>query len=119
MDLKQLCCMVALILFAGRIAAQSTTPHVPDAPSRIQVPEQWVTGNLLDVVQPQYPEQAKRQHIGGKVVIRIAIDKEGLVKEAAPVQGNSMLSDSAVAAVKNWKFRPYVRDNQKVEVEST
>ena len=75
-------------------------------------------GNLLDVVAPEYPEEAKKQHIGGKVVVKLVIGNEGAVKEADPVQGDPLLLKSA-DAVKKWKFRPYIRENQKVEVEST
>jgi TonB family protein len=111
---------LAVLLISGTGLAQNAVPQTTPAPQqRIQVPESWAMGNLLDVVEPQYLEEAKKRRVGGKVVLNLAIDNEGAVKEADPVQGDPLLLKSAVEAVKKWKFRPYVRDSQRMEVEST
>src|SRR5580765_2409529 len=108
-----------LLLISTTLLAQTSAPPSTTAPQRIQVPEAWEMGNLLEVVPPGYPEEARKQSIGGKVVLKIAVDKQGTVIEAIPAQGDPLLAEAAVVATRKWKFRPYIRDTQKVEVEST
>jgi TonB family protein len=51
-------------------------------------------------------------------VLKVVIDTEGKVIEVVPVQGDPLLAKACLDAVTKWKFRPYIRDNQKVEAES-
>lgn len=105
--------LIAALMLTPEIALSSVAPKV------ISVPESWAMGNLAEVVKPDYPAEAKSQHAGGKVIVKITIDEHGAVKDLAPVSGNPLLTRAAIEAVKRWKFRPYVRDNQAAIVEST
>jgi TonB family protein len=86
---------------------------------RIEAPEAWTKGNLLHAAEPEYPAQLREQGIAGKVVLKIVIDKSGTVVAASPSQGNQQLSDLVLAAVRQWKFRPYFFKDKAVEVETT
>lgn len=55
---------------------------------------------------PVYPEIAKRLRIGGTVRIEVTVDADGKVIDAKAVNGNSVLSPAAEAAVRKWKFAP-------------
>jgi TonB family protein len=46
------------------------------------------------------------------------IDENGKVSSAQVVQGNAALADSAVKAVKQWRYRPYIRDGKVVPFET-
>jgi TonB family protein len=108
------------ISFCGSAAGQNAPPAPGQPVQRIQVPEAWAMGNLIDTVaELQYPEDARKQHVGGKVVLKILIDKDGEVRDAVPVDEGSPLAGPAAEAVKKWKFRPYIRHDQAMEVEST
>jgi TonB family protein len=54
---------------------------------------------------PTYPEAARNARIAGTVKVQFSVTLEGNVAEAEVVSGNPMLRDSALAAVKSWKFR--------------
>ncbi len=118
MNLKQT--LAVCFLLWGIAHGQSAAP-ISDQPSqRIRVPESWAMGNLIDtVVELRYPEQARKEHLGGRVVLKIVIGKDGVVQEAVPVDENSPLAGPAAEAVKKWKFRSYIREDHPVEVEST
>jgi TonB family protein len=104
-----------VVVLAGTALAHQTQP----SPQRIQRPEAIAMGNLIDVVTPQYPDEARQQHSTGKVVLQIVIDSEGKVKEASVLTGDAQLANAAVTAVKQWKFRPYLLNDEPVEVETT
>ncbi|MGZ4811394.1 MAG: energy transducer TonB, partial [Terriglobales bacterium] len=57
--------------------------------------------------------------IQGTVVLQAVIGKDGRVKEVRIVSGLPMFTQSAVAAVKQWQYKPYVLNGQPVEIEST
>ena len=55
-------------------------------------------------VQPQYPADAKENHIEGDVAIRIQIDQHGLVSDAHVISGPEALHQAALTAVRQWTF---------------
>jgi TonB family protein len=68
---------------------------------------------------PQYPQMARIAHISGDVVLGITIDRKGEVTNIVVHQGHPILVNSAIDAVKKWKYRPYVLNGEAVEVDST
>jgi protein TonB len=52
------------------------------------------------------------------VVIQATISKNGGVGNLRVVSGPAMLRQSALDAVKNWRFRPYLLDGEPVEVDT-
>lgn len=64
-------------------------------------------------VQPEYPAQARRQGITGKVLLRIHITSEGAADQIEVVQSaHELLSKSAREAVKRSTFHPLRRDGK-------
>lgn len=61
---------------------------------------------LLSKVSPVYPESARRLGIEGSVVLEVAIDASGRVREVEVVRGLPYgLSEAAVEAVRRWQYR--------------
>ncbi|MFN2387909.1 MAG: TonB family protein [Thermoanaerobaculia bacterium] len=61
---------------------------------------------LLSKVSPVYPEAARRLGIEGTVVLEVAIDASGRVREVEVVRGLPYgLSEAAVEAVRRWQYR--------------
>jgi len=56
--------------------------------------------------QPLYPDLLKRAQIGGLVRLKATVLINGTVSSVAVVGGNPVLGESAVAAIKKWKFAP-------------
>jgi protein TonB len=69
-------------------------------------------------VDPVYPWDARVNHITGDVLIRIIIDQQGNVSNMAVIRGDPILIESAIKAVKQWKYRPYILNGEAIEAES-
>jgi protein TonB len=100
-------------------ATPSSSPHGP-APGtkRIRVSSGVAEKQLRHNVDPVYPSEARRNYITGDVFLRIIIDRQGNVAEVYAVKGDAMLVESAVKAVKKWKYRPYILDGESVEMDA-
>jgi TonB family protein len=70
-------------------------------------------------VQPEYPQAARISHITGDVILRAIIDREGQIAELTLVSGHPLLAESAIKAVKQWRYRPYILNGNPVLVETT
>ncbi|HET9283141.1 MAG TPA: energy transducer TonB [Candidatus Angelobacter sp.] len=76
-------------------------------------------GLVLYSVIPQYPKKAQKKHIQGDVVLQVSIDKSGNVTAVKTVQGEPILADAAVKAVKQWKYKPYLLNGEPAKLEKT
>jgi TonB family protein len=102
----------ALMIFVVSAASQDA------AQAPIQVPPNSVPTFLVRKVTPVYPPLARQARIQGTVVLRIAIDKEGAVRDPQIVSGHPMLSPAAIEAVKQWRYGWNISDDKPVEVET-
>jgi len=65
---------------------------------------------------PVYPDMARMGGAEGQVLVRILITREGRVSEAVVVEGNMLLHEAAIAAVKQWTFKPALQQHRPVAV---
>lgn len=75
-------------------------------------------GSLLHRVQPAYPPQARIARIQGMVVLAAVISKAGAIENLRVLSGHPMLVKAAIDAVSEWRYRPYILNNEPVEVET-
>ena len=61
---------------------------------------------LISRVDPDYPLQAKADKVEGVVIVRIRIDKDGRVEKAEVISGDPRLSQAALDAVRQWRYKP-------------
>ncbi len=94
--------------------APPPTP-VPTHPLKIS---HWAEGNVIYRVQPSYPALARQARIQGAVELRAIISKTGTIENLVVVRGHPMLSGAAVEAVRQWRYRPYLLNNEPIEVET-
>jgi TonB family protein len=99
-------------------AAQSETAQPPALPTRVRVSQGVSTGLIVKKVQPKYPEKARQNWIQGTVVLHAVISKEGDIVDLSSVSGDSLLVKSAMKAVKQWKYKPYLLQGNPVEVDT-
>jgi len=71
---------------------------------------------MIKMVNPEYPKEAKKKGIEGDVWIKSLIDKEGKVIKAivSKSSGNKMLDKSALDAARDCKFSPGIQDDKPV-----
>lgn len=91
----------------------------PPAPSSVRLPSRIVEGYLVYKNIPQYPVIPKNMGIEGTVVLEATISKVGSIENLRVVSGPPMLRQAAIDAVKTWRYRPYLLNQQPVEVETT
>lgn len=75
-------------------------------------------GQLLRRVEPGYPAQARTLRLEGTVILSAVIMENGTVRDIKVVEGSPVLAQSAVKAVKHWRYQPYVRDGKPVKNET-
>jgi len=73
---------------------------------------------IESMVQPEYPEDLHQQGIEGRVAIMALIDTTGRVADVSVVRpsGHEGFENSAMAAVRQAKFRPYRQAGATQEV---
>lgn len=61
---------------------------------------------VVRMVNPVYPDLARRLQMSGVVKLRATVAPDGSVKSIEPVGGHPILIRAAQDAVTNWKFAP-------------
>jgi protein TonB len=70
-------------------------------------------------VPPTYPDLAVRTRAEGRVAIECRIDTSGRVVDARVMEGHPLLSDAALAAVRQWTYTPTLLNGVPVSVIMT
>jgi len=89
------------------------------APKKVSISAGVMTGMLVQKTQPIYPPIAKAARVSGTVVLQATISKAGTIENLHVISGPAMLQQAAMDAVKTWRYRPYLLNNEPVEVETT
>jgi len=71
---------------------------------------------LIHEVKPRYPQLAVQAHVQGTVKIEAVISRDGLIRDARVVSGHPLLVAAALDAVRQWRYRPTILNDEAVEV---
>lgn len=108
--------------FIGSGLLPVLSPAVPVArvatPPRIKVSDGITAGLLVRKVQPIYPPLARQARISGEVVLQAVIGKDGSIRNLQTISGHPMLIQSAIDAVRQWRYKPYLLNGDPVEVDT-
>jgi protein TonB len=88
-------------------------------PKKINISGGVAQGMLLQKTTPVYPPIAKAARVSGTVVLQATISKSGTIENLRVISGPAMLQQSALDAVRTWRYRPYLLNAEPVEVETT
>jgi periplasmic protein TonB len=103
----------------GGSSAYAPPPPPKAAPSRIKLGGQVQAAKIVAQPQPLYPALARQARIQGNVVLHAIIDKDGRVGQLEVVSGHPLLVQSALDAVKQWRYQPTQLNGDPVEVDTT
>ena len=108
-------------ILGGLGGGSSSAPPPPPkaAPSRIKLGGQVQAAKIVAQPQPLYPALARQARIQGNVVLHAIIDKDGRVGQLEVVSGHPLLVQSALDAVKQWRYQPTQLNGDPVEVDTT
>jgi len=70
----------------------------------------------INKVEPAFPPIAKAARASGAVKVEVTIDEAGKVVSARAVSGHPLLRDSAIAAARQWKFKPAMISGKTAKV---
>jgi len=71
---------------------------------------------VVTKTQPVYPDLARDAGVDGTVLVQALVGKDGKVKDAKVTKSIPMLDAAALAAVKQWVFKPALSNNKPVAV---
>jgi periplasmic protein TonB len=103
------------LLGDARPVLPAAVPTAKIAPLRISHISE---GNLIRKILPTYPALARSARIQGQVALQAVISKQGVIENLQVVSGHPMLVPAAIEAVRQWRYRPYILNNEPVEVET-
>ncbi len=119
------CCVVVLATCASALAlhtdVSAITPSAGDQasgpPRTIHVKGRIMQGQRISGDNPVYPPEARAKKIEGAVVIDATIGKDGGIKDLRVVKTpDPSLAESALKAVRTWRYHPYLLNGEPVEV---
>lgn len=107
-----------LFVFSSLTAQSSPTSacRPSDSTKKVEASSGITSGLLVHRVQPEYPDLALRKKVEGEVVLAATIDECGHVAELEPISGPPELRHAAMAAVKQWEYKPYFSSGRPVKV---
>ena len=110
----------------------SAAPESPADPKKTEAaapsPDSELTGDQGAVILSSkgaekrlvhhVPPALSAQGLRGTVVLKTVVDDSGKVESVTLVEGNPALADAAIHAVKQWRYRPYVRDGKNLPFQT-
>lgn len=116
MPRKQFVVVLACLGLAVLAAAQTEPAKHP---VKLRVSSGVAEGLKTHTVNPKYPREARDKGIQGDVLLQATIDTKGNIANLNAVQGDPILVEASIEAVKQWKYKPYILNGEPVEVETT
>ena len=105
----------------GIMVGSAAAPPPPKAtgPARIKQGGNVTAASIINQTKPTYPPLARQARIQGNVVLHAIIDKDGNVAQLEVISGHPLLVQSALDAVKQWRYKPTLLNGDPVEVDTT
>ena len=98
----------------------TSSAEVPSPTVYAAVPPGGTQPEEIDRVVPRYPMAARAANVGGRVVIRGIVRKDGTIDNVEIIKDLAYgLGDAARQAVEQWKFRPATYRGEPIDVYYT
>jgi TonB family protein len=92
--------------------------EAPPPPTSQRNSGNLVGANVVTSVKPAYPPAARNMGLSGKVDVRVVISEMGRVVDAKALNGPMMLQGAAIAAARQWVYKPATLNGAPVKTES-
>jgi len=90
------------------------------SPTRVRVGANVIAAQLIAQVAPVINDAARQAGITqGSVILEADISREGIVESLRVITGPPQLATSAVDAVRQWRYKPIMLNNEAVPVVTT
>jgi TonB family protein len=84
----------------------------------VHVSSEDAEAHILHRSYPSAPPEAQAARINGTVILEATISSSGDVESVRVVSGHPLLAQSAVEAVRGWKYKPFLENGMPVEAIS-
>ena len=74
---------------------------------------------IVSAPRPAYPEIARKAGIEGMVRLQVRLTQDGRIEVQKLLEGDTVLADAAIAAVKQWRGKPVWMNGKPINVIST
>jgi periplasmic protein TonB len=98
---------------ASIIVAPQSEDELPKYGEYVYVEE---LPEAITKVNPVYPDIAREASVDGTVMVQALVGRDGRVKDTRVVKSIPMLDAAAIAAVRQWVFKPALSNNKPVAV---
>jgi len=106
------------ILFLISLAFVPSARAQDVTPLRVRLSPAAASRVVIKRLPPECPDEAKKQHIQGTVVLKVNIDQHGNLISAEAIGGPPALAQAAIDAVKKWTYRPFMLNGEPVQAET-
>ncbi len=109
--------LFVVLLMQTIVCAQQATPklQLTSPPSTVSTTDTAV-GSPYEMIAPKYPKSARRSSLQGAVSLRLTLNEKGHVTNVSVLSGDPELAKAAVRSVREWRYVPYFRDGQPIQV---
>lgn len=87
----------------------------PPPPKVVRVGGNISAPALLRRVNPVYPDLAREARVQGVVILEAHVDIRGRVAAVKVLRGQPLLDEPAIAAVRQWRYRPLLLNGEPTE----
>jgi TonB family protein len=105
-DLKTRLVLAAIVVVVMIVLAGSKDSLVQGAPNRPAPGDR----ELITRVNPHYPDAWKSVNLDGIVRVEAHVARDGAVTATKLLDGDSLLGQSAMTAIRQWKYAPAAAD---------
>jgi TonB family protein len=111
----------ATVRDVGSVASAQVQPASATQPKGqpIRVGGNVQATKLIKRVEPIYPDVAKNTGVQGVVLLQVQVDEEGQVADVKIIRGHPLLEQSAMEAVRQWRYSPTFLNGEPVSVIAT
>jgi protein TonB len=98
-------------IVGGLVDAPPPPPPPPPPPALrepVRIGGQIRTPELIQRVEPVYPDIAVFAKVTGTVILEAIVAPDGTVESVKVLRGVKFLNDAALDAVKQWRYKPLV-----------
>lgn len=98
---------------------QPTPPVTQPRPKeRLQISAPVQQAMLIRRVEPVYPPLGIQLRREGRVELHAIISTDGSIQSLEVITGDPLFIQSALNAVREWRYRPTILDGQPIEVDT-
>jgi protein TonB len=81
-------------------------------PKVVRIGGEIAQPKLIQQVQPVYPATAVQSRVSALVILEAEVDTRGYVKTVKVLRGHPLFDESAIEAVKQWRYQPLLLNGE-------